>query len=190
MVDKSICPVRTFLWWWAEQLELRILPPDTCVNLESFSSSFLSGQLCSVLIFLPLSTEPVPCPQQELESFPSASELSHPPLLPFPPPISVQRVAYLERAEHGAKTNQYICTVNVRSRCIIQFTTAGWHFWDRCLRYRKGFSGLSDTWLLLGERYWGLCCFIRMRKEKAECTESQSHIYLHAILSAFSRWMF
>jgi len=39
-------------------------------------------------------------------------------LSPFPPPISVPRVAYLERAEHGVKTNKYIGTVNIRSRYI------------------------------------------------------------------------
>lgn len=104
--------------------------------------------------------------------------------------ISVQTVAYLERAEHGVKTNQYIGTVNVRSRYIIQFTTAWWHFWDRSLRYRRGFSGLSDTCLPLGEKYWGLCCFIRMTNEKAESTECQSCIYLRVVFSAFSRRMF
>lgn len=53
-----------------------------------------------------------------------------------------------------------------------------------------GFSGLSDTWLLLGEKCWGLCCFIRIRNEKAICTECQSCIYLHTIFSAFSRQIF
>lgn len=84
------------------------------------------------------------------------------------------------------RTNQYVRTINVGSRYLIQFATGGWQFWDRCLRYRKVFSGLSGTWLLLGVKNCGLWCVVRTTKEKAECTECQS-VFICVLCSVLSQ---
>lgn len=155
MVNTSICPGQSLSY--DDKLSsqsIRSYQQTSVLIWRACQAPFfqVSSILSSVLIFLPFRMCPMPSAGTRIFPVPVNS---HTLLLPFPLPFSVQNVSYPERPEHGAKTNQLICSVGIGLRHIIQFTTAGCHFWEWCLRYRKGFFGLSDTWLLLGKKILG-----------------------------------